>query len=371
MFLDWINEINLLQHNPETNILLNFPYQTKRILINEITNCFIQQNHKTINNNLNTYINNYSDSPNLVIPNAQNPSLSTQSNSLNTKKSATNISASLIASPIAESPTSYTSTSLSRVESSNNINYLDTTNLMTVENGNDNESICNKLNNSYMNPQLDVASSKQDGNDVNSINIINTENYKESICESACTEAFITFPKIETNVPWTWLISVQHVQWVMEIIGQGFALPPTEENVKIIQNACAIYTQWLLDSTSRPYIIQVKEGKSVEQIFWQKIFHHFSLLFKINDKTTVYHQELCKQVLSVISMAERTLSSKFSEETWIILLKVLLGISDYLLREPLGKPNADSINISVMADRLCENIIRVCKIIKKFRKINK
>ncbi|OUM61554.1 hypothetical protein PIROE2DRAFT_45097 [Piromyces sp. E2] len=179
------------------------------------------------------------------------------------------------------------------------------------------------------------------------------------MCESPCTETFISFPVVDSNIPWTWLTSVQHVQWVMEIIGQGFTLPPTEDNVKIIQNACAIYTQWLLDSSARPYIIQAKEGKSIEQIFWQRIFHHFSLIFYINEKTTIYHQELCKQVLSVMSMAERTLSNRFSEETWIILLKVLLGISDYLLREPLGKPNSDIISNSVMADKLCENVIRV------------
>jgi len=59
-------------------------------------------------------------------------------------------------------------------------------------------------------------------------------------------------------------------------------------------------------------------------------------------------------------MAERTLGNKFSEETWIILLKVLLGISDYLLREPLGKANQEYINSSIMADKLCEHIIRVC-----------
>lgn len=59
-------------------------------------------------------------------------------------------------------------------------------------------------------------------------------------------------------------------------------------------------------------------------------------------------------------MAERTLGNRFSEETWIILLKVLLGISDYLLRTPLGKSNASYINSSIMADKLCEYIIRVC-----------
>ena len=34
-------------------------------------------------------------------------------------------------------------------------------------------------------------------------------------------------------------------------------------------------------------------------------------------------------------MAGRTLGPQFSEETWLVLLKVVLGITDCLLREQL------------------------------------
>ena len=40
-------------------------------------------------------------------------------------------------------------------------------------------------------------------------------------------------------------------------------------------------------------------------------------------------------------MAGRTLGPQFSEETWLVLLKVVLGITDCLLREqliPKGDP---------------------------------
>jgi len=288
MFLDWINEINLLSHNPETNILFKFPYSTKRILIYEITNCFIQQNNKTINNNINSYINNYSESPTLVVNNSpnQNQNLAVQPNTLTTKKSISNLSVS--PNNNNELLTS-TATSLNTVENcDNNIENNGNTNL-TVENNNLDSDSINKINNTYLNPleiNTRLTVSKQDDsicsdNEANNSCILNSDN-KEYMCESPCTETFISSPQIDSNIPWTWLTSVQHVQWVMEIIGQGFALPPTEENVKIIQNACAIYTQWLLDSNARPYIIQAKEGKNIEQIFWQKIFHHFSLLFQIN-----------------------------------------------------------------------------------------
>jgi hypothetical protein len=69
------------------------------------------------------------------------------------------------------------------------------------------------------------------------------------------------------------------------------------------------------------------------------------------------HIELCKKTLKVFAMAGRTL--KLSAETWTVLLKVMLGITDYLLKEPVG---ADTSNMGVMnmADELCDSLLQVC-----------
>lgn len=162
------------------------------------------------------------------------------------------------------------------MDSSNNDSNIDS-NSISIEHSHslDNVSFNRKSSNQESNNNsLDSNGNKvkQDGylsvdSNINNGAILNQDSKR--MCESPCTETFISSPLVDSNIPWTWLTSVQHVQWVMEIIGQGFTLPPTEENVKIIQNACAIYTQWLLDSNARPYIIQAKEGKSIEQIFWQ------------------------------------------------------------------------------------------------------
>ncbi|KAI7899745.1 uncharacterized protein BX663DRAFT_532705 [Cokeromyces recurvatus] len=67
------------------------------------------------------------------------------------------------------------------------------------------------------------------------------------------------------------------------------------------------------------------------------------------------HIELCKKTLKVIVMAGRTL--RFSEETWLVLLKVMLGITDYLLKEPVGETS--SLGVMNMADELCDNLLQV------------
>lgn len=67
------------------------------------------------------------------------------------------------------------------------------------------------------------------------------------------------------------------------------------------------------------------------------------------------HIELCKKTLKVFAMAGRTL--KLSTETWAVLLKVMLGITDYLLKEPTGETS--NLGVMNMADELCDNLLQV------------
>ncbi|CAG8483118.1 3080_t:CDS:2, partial [Acaulospora morrowiae] len=74
------------------------------------------------------------------------------------------------------------------------------------------------------------------------------------------------------------LPSMAHVKWVMEAIGQGFALPL--EEMSITANSKELYSQWLFEPNFRPAAIRDAVGKPEEQEFWQTIFHHYSLLFQ-------------------------------------------------------------------------------------------
>jgi hypothetical protein len=54
------------------------------------------------------------------------------------------------------------------------------------------------------------------------------------------------------------------------------------------------------------------------------------------------HVELCHATLKVIMAAARILSSKFTPDTWISILKVALGVADCLLSEPIGRLTSTS-----------------------------
>ncbi|KAF9412097.1 hypothetical protein BGZ94_001145 [Podila epigama] len=59
-------------------------------------------------------------------------------------------------------------------------------------------------------------------------------------------------------------------------------------------------------------------------------------------------------------MAGRQLGNSFSEQTWEVLLKVILGITDSLLREQLIKPSKILMpEHTKMSDDLCEHLLRV------------
>lgn len=181
----------------------------------------------------------------------------------------------------------------------------------------------------------------------------------------------------------------------MEVIGQGFNLPL--EDMTITSEDINIYAQWLFEANQRPAAVS-REG--LEQEFFQIIFHQYSLLFRPRvprphsgaNKTATYttttvvpapgaanlitipmaspspppntrettaqltqrHIELCKKVLTVFTMAGRTLD--LSEETWSVLLKVVLGITDSLLSE---RTSDGARTGPTMGDELCDHLLRV------------
>ncbi|KAG0300769.1 hypothetical protein BGZ98_008912 [Dissophora globulifera] len=205
------------------------------------------------------------------------------------------------------------------------------------------------------------------------------------------------------------LSSMAHMRWAMEVLGQGFALPL--EELSIAQETTQLYSQWLFEPQMRPLAFRLAAGTVDEQLLYQTIFHHYSLLFQVRlmpppspSANHLHHQhhrhpttplagahgaayassspsyspsqpsatpqvpigvliqrhiELCKKVLTVLTMAGRQLGNTFSEETWEVLLKVILGITDSLLREQPTKSTALMPEHYKMSDDLCEHLLRV------------
>ncbi len=138
-----------------------------------------------------------------------------------------------------------------------------------------------------------------------------------------------------------------HVRWVMEVVGQAFTLPL--EDMNIVSNAAAIYMQWLLEPSRRPPAVQ-RAAPEEQQRFLQTLFRHVSLLFAPKRVEGVgaakpllatlasKHVELCRLTLRTLAQAATAPESLLARDSWDVLLKVLLGVADSLLRLPTSPP---------------------------------
>eukprot|EP01135_Chromosphaera_perkinsii_P004404 Nk52_evm7s280 gene=Nk52_evmTU7s280 len=150
------------------------------------------------------------------------------------------------------------------------------------------------------------------------------------------------------------LSSHSHVNWVMEVVGQGFSLPIQEADT--IVSCIELYNEWLQSMFSPnegipPCII------NNPQKYYRTIFGHYSLLFvprkDVRNVTNGVgkHVELCRRTLQIIQSVARGCAHDFSSKTWEVLLKILLGICDSLLSRPCATED--------MADQLCPELLNV------------
>ncbi|KAJ3271069.1 hypothetical protein HDV01_007082 [Terramyces sp. JEL0728] len=193
---------------------------------------------------------------------------------------------------------------------------------------------------------------------------------------------FVLSPPANCN-PSDILTSPAHVNFIMEFVGQGFNLPL--ENIKTISDGLNIYANWLQIPDSRPIVIK-EFGFEADftQKYFQTIFKHISLLFRARTaltKTKEAFDELNEHINEQISLCEKILSalrifvqdnkSEITEETWMVLLKVLLGTGDTILKTPIQSKqlvtagakvphemSVEQVN-SLIGDKLCEALIRV------------
>lgn len=138
----------------------------------------------------------------------------------------------------------------------------------------------------------------------------------------------------------------EHIKLAMEFIGSCFGLPLNEESIQFIEISLNIYRKWLGLSISETLKIQVPSNfNDCCQTCYQKIIKHISLIFEkrlIPSKHSFYcvleslierYYNLCKGVIRTYHLISIELNSKMSEETWEVLLNVILGITDMLVCE--------------------------------------
>ncbi|KAI8985276.1 hypothetical protein BDB01DRAFT_789543 [Pilobolus umbonatus] len=216
-------------------------------------------------------------------------------------------------------------------------------------------------------------------------------------------------------------VSPAHVKWFMEVVGQGFNLPLEDMNIteddidiyarwlfeqntrpvavntggleqefyQIIFQQYSLLFQPRISRTSPPppppppppnYPSSNKGGFPLSVLPVHTLGTPITFATSNSTQTTIHtttipsnsnstthllketlgqlvkrHIELCKKTLKVFAMAARTL--KLSTETWTALLKVMLGITDYLLKESTGDVNG--LGVLNMSDELCDHLLQV------------
>jgi hypothetical protein len=129
-----------------------------------------------------------------------------------------------------------------------------------------------------------------------------------------------------------------------------------------MQSVTSLYQGWLFGESEAnlPGAVKSLRGSDREQELWVKSIQHFSLAFEpripILDDSTMTdvnvnktaltdqeknflqaHSELLQKLVRLILLMVRRFCSSFTEQTWDILLRVTLGLSDTLLTEPILK----------------------------------
>ncbi|KAH3761930.1 rap/ran GTPase-activating protein [Pelomyxa schiedti] len=116
-----------------------------------------------------------------------------------------------------------------------------------------------------------------------------------------------------------------HVFWVMECIGQGFRLPLIDHN--LITQCIDLYTKWIQSPPER----QPAWIRSNLDAYYVLCLKHLSLLFSNRTKVREdiqTHVTLSLRALNTFSIVTKL---KLHPETWEVMLKLLLGMTDSLL----------------------------------------
>ena len=155
-----------------------------------------------------------------------------------------------------------------------------------------------------------------------------------------------------------------HVRTTLETIGQSFSLPL--EYSLTIETALQIYKNWFLDQKKQPTPI-----KEDEQYFYKEMFKHLSLIFisrnvelandsKVGGRELLHaanedialHTKFCKAALNIYRSVGVKYARQLMPDTWECLLKVVLGIADFMLSQSRGA--------SMVAEQLVSDLINVC-----------
>jgi hypothetical protein len=140
--------------------------------------------------------------------------------------------------------------------------------------------------------------------------------------------------------------TMNHLNFAMEVIGYSFCLSVESRSVPIIRRAIAVYDSWLFNCP--------KCALPTEQILIRDILGHFTLLFhnKSSSAFTQYHTDLAQNVIEVIHKFIILRCNDIKSETWVYIVRLMLGCADCIFEGPIIAVENFSNNVSVNLIRL-------------------
>jgi len=151
---------------------------------------------------------------------------------------------------------------------------------------------------------------------------------------------------LRTDTESNYLATPMQIHVTLEALGPGFDLP-VEGHYETIESVTDVYRKWLLSPDSKPDALKLQQ-----QIFYRKMFKHFSLLFEARGSMVELQSQLCSRVLLVLEQCGKEIGDTFDTETWETLLKIVLGSADRLLGDP-----ADTLQH--LSTKLCPLLLKV------------
>ena len=128
------------------------------------------------------------------------------------------------------------------------------------------------------------------------------------------------------------LLSKEHAQFVIQIIGPAFKLPIHSTSAEVIFSAIDLYQKWMNLATAPAPIQQFS------QFFTKKMCQQLSLVFQSrrlspNSNEFAIHVRLCQNVLAIFSKSARAPPHKMTETKWNeFLCRIFLGICDEVMK---------------------------------------
>eukprot|EP01134_Creolimax_fragrantissima_P005961 CFRG5961T1 len=180
-------------------------------------------------------------------------------------------------------------------------------------------------------------------------------NVRRDICKSVVTQ-------LATPGSGKHLTSTNHMNWMMEVLGQTLRLPM--EDSELMYQAINIYKVWLEGVLTPNQTSRAATPKPVladPEFYFATIYKHFTLVFEPRLGEPIKRQvELCQRIILIMQRNGRHSNEVFTFNLWEILLKCLLGVCHALLAPKAHEGDLAECLVKPLLRVLIESWLHAC-----------